>query len=357
MLPLIQVAEITGVYGVSFLVIWMSVSLTIALLALVWQPGQGVLREAMLPILAVVVAMVFGVGKLAAFPKVEDTLKVVLVQPGTPQTLLFDRSDEETNFKNLLALSEEALAERTDLLVWPEGALASLTPEHSEAIAKLVTKHKVTLVACADTRDVRNDYNSALLIGPDGAIADVYHKRRLVIFGEYVPPWLSMFKWVTPIDGAFTAGKDAVQFYMTDLDVQTSVLVCFEDTFPQEAREHVTVDTDFLLNLSDDGWFGDGAEPWQHAANAAFRAVENDVPIVRCTCTGLTCWFDACGRCGGILRASDSVYGAGFLRADIPLMPEDEPSRTVYNVHGDWFGWSCLGLSAFWCAAIVRLRR
>jgi apolipoprotein N-acyltransferase len=302
----------------------------------------------------------------------------VLIQPSFPQTLLWDTTQDEALFQSLLKLSESALAPPTNsapgadavasladkpsLLVWPEGALSVLTTNHADAITKLLAQHHVWLAASVQdsetsTHGTEEDYNSSLLFTPDGMIEGIYHKRRLVILGEYVPKWLSILKWMTPMDGELTPGTDAVQFKTSHPDCQFSVLICFEDTFPQEARAHVTTDTDFLLNLTNDGWFGDGAQPWQHAANAVFRAVENGVPLVRCTNNGLTCWVDAQGRLREIFSDAGNVYAPGFLSARIPLRPAGDQSRTFYNQHGDWFGWSCCGMSVCLCAGAFRPRR
>ena len=92
----------------------------------------------------------------------------------------------------MIALSEKALADQASLLIWPEGALSSLTPEHQAALARLTARHGVWLLATADlseapARGATEYFNSSILINPKGALAGVYHKRRLVIFGEYVP--------------------------------------------------------------------------------------------------------------------------------------------------------------------------
>ncbi len=84
--------------------------------------------------------------------------------------------------------------------------------------------------------------------------------------------------------------------------VKTSPLICYEDMFPQLGRRAVRGDTDFLVNLTNDGWFGQSAEQWQHMAGAVFRAVENGVPLVRCCNNGVTCWIDATGRVREIFR-------------------------------------------------------
>ena len=124
----------------------------------------------------------------------------------------------------------------------------------------------------------------------------------------------------------------------------TSTLICFEDVFPQLAREYVQDDTDFLVNLTNDGWFGDGAAQWQQAAAAIFRAVENGLPLVRCSNNGLTCWADASGRLHDIFKnPAGSVYGPGAVTIEIPVGEKREP--TFYNRHGDWFGWVCVGIT------------
>jgi apolipoprotein N-acyltransferase len=130
--------------------------------------------------------------------------------------------------------------------------------------------------------------------------------------------------------------------------------------FPHVARKSVQADTDFLVNITNDGWFGEGSAQWQQAASAAFRAVENGLPLVRCANTGLTCWFDAHGRMREIFaNATGSVYAAGFMTANIPLLtPGEQRAPTFYNEHGDWFGWSCVLIAvAAFVGSVVRSRR
>src|SRR5208282_878522 len=140
-------------------------------------------------------------------------------------------------------------------------------------------------------------------------------------------------------------------FNLTKPAAKTSVLICFEDMFPQEARQHVQPDTDFLINLTNDGWFGDGAAQRQQAAGALFRAIENGVPLVRCANNGLTCWIDPQGRMREIEDQGGSIYGPGFITPAIPLRSPGERAQTYYNRHGDLFGWDCCavsGLLLFW---------
>jgi apolipoprotein N-acyltransferase len=124
--------------------------------------------------------------------------------------------------------------------------------------------------------------------------------------------------------------------------------------FPQEARDHVQDDTDFLINLTNDGWFGNGAEQKQQAVGAIFRAIENGVPLVRCCNNGLTCWIDPQGRIREIEDAGGSIYGPGFITPQIPLRGPGQRAPTIYNRYGDWFGWSCCATSGLLLLFILR---
>ena len=366
LLPLIQVAAITGIYGVSFLVVWTSVSIGSAILDLARRPSaQSLWAVAGLPLVVVAEVASFGAGKLASVPPPAKELKVALVQPDIPQTLIWDPTGDRTRFQTVLDLSERALASNHPrLLLWPESAVPDLTPEIQQAIAQLVRSHETWLVFCAGTAEpaatgTTDYFNSALLCNPDGVLESIYHKRRLVIFGEYIPlvRWLPFLKWLTPIGGEITPGDRPVEFEIKNPSAKMSVLICFEDMFAEEAREHVGPDTDFLVNLTDDGWFGHGSEQWQQAASGIFRAVENGVPLLRCTNDGLTCWADAQGRVRHFQDASGNVYGPGFIIAQIPLRAPGDRRQTFYNRHGDWFPASCSGIGLGWLASTFWSRR
>jgi len=191
-------------------------------------------------------------------------------------------------------------------------------------------------------------YNSSFLINPQGVIKAVYRKRRLVIFGEYLPlhswvPWLE--KWTGMY--SFSSGQAPVPFRIPELDTTLSVLICFEDNFPHHTREYVEEDTDFLLNLTNNGWFGESAAQWQHAASAIFRAVENRVQLVRCANNGLTCTVDPQGRLANVyFPGTTDIYGEGVKTVEIPLLKEHRRVRSFYRRFGDVFGWSCVLWSA-----------
>ncbi len=368
MTPLIQVSSITGVYGVSFLAVWVSLSLVSAGLMVIQRPtARSVwVGEVFVPV--IIVAALFNVGfrQIRAEHDPARRLKITLVQPSIPQTLIWDSSKDDQRFQELVRLSRDALTNQTDILMWPEAAVPKLLrydKETFEAVTGLAREHHVWLIIGADDAEPRRNssdreaadyFNSSFLISPDGEIVERYVKRNLVMFGEYVPfrTWLPFLKYLTPIEGGFTAGKTAVPFNLKSLHVTTQVLICFEDIFPQLARAEVKPDTDFLVNLTNDGWFGEGAAQWQQAASGLFRSVENHLPLIRCANNGLTCWVDARGVLREIFRdESGSVYRRGFLKVEIPVLPEgaDHPP-TFYTRHGDWFGWSCVAIAALWLA-------
>ena len=405
MIPLIQIASVTGVYGVSFLVVWVSLSLYSAVRMIFRRPATRLVWQAeiFLPLTVVIILFAFNFAQMGGDNPPASTMRVTLIQPSVPQTLIWDERENTNRFQQLLKLSETALigqnnnpltrpadtlspsdgerdgvrgASQSDLLIWPESAVPELTDTSYIAITNLIRSHRVWLIFNADdvvprpdaTNEFDNDdFNAAFLLDPDGFFVGKYHKQKLVIFGEYIPlvRWLPFVKWFTPITGSFATGNESVQFEMerrtpvrqevnvislnadreigVPARVTTSPLICYEDMFPQLGRRAVQNDTDFLVNVTNDGWVGQSAEQWQHMAGAVFRAVENGVPLVRCCNNGVTCWIDATGRVREIFRDnSGSVYGMGALTIDLPL---EKHAPTFYNCHGDWFGWSCAGIA------------
>lgn len=362
MTPLIQLSSFTGVYGVSFLAVWVGLSLVSAGIMIIQRPTVRSVWIGEVFVSVITVAALFNLGfrNLRQPEPAERVLKVALIQPSIPQTLIWDPSKDDERFRELIRLSEQALTNQTDVLMWPEAAVPKLLRYDKEtfaAVTGLARQHHVWMIVGADDAQAHpassdpqaaDYFNSSFLISPDGELVEKYLKRNLVMFGEYVPlaRWLPFLKYLTPIEGGFTPGTQAVPFNLESLHAQTQVLICFEDVFPQLARSEVSTNTDFLVNLTNDGWFGEGAAQWQQAASGLFRAVENHLPLIRCANNGLTCWVDAYG----VLRETfhdehGSVYGQGFLLASIPLPPAGSPHvLTFYERHGDWFGWSCVSI-------------
>jgi len=181
---------------------------------------------------------------------------------------------------------------------------------------------------------------------------------------------LPFVKYFTTITGGWSAGTEPGYFRITpdshpDASPSRTItingpanptergtvvaepLICFEDSFPELARNGNNTDLDFLVNLTNDGWFGAGAEQWQHAADSVFRAIENNVPLLRCSNNGVTCWIDSSGRLREVLTDKNGdVHPNGSLVIDLPLPSRDSPKTpTYYQRHGDWFAWTCVAIT------------
>lgn len=350
--PLIQIARVTGVYGVSFLICWVSLALTGAILALIHRPRDrwGWTAETRLPLLAVLLVSGLGfwtvLGRRRDRESASQFVRLALVQPSVPQTLQWDPAADTANFAKILGLSAQALALKPDVLIWPEGSFG-LGDETWAQITNLTTAAGVSWIFNTTMENTEGrPLNSAVWLSPAGRIRGQYDKCRLVIFGEYVPleRWLPFLRYVTPIGSSFAAGTEPVPFSValsgTNSPVEISPIICFEDTFPHGVRRHIRSSTDLLLEITNDAWFGESSAQWQHAASAAFRAIENGVPVVRAANNGLSLWFDESGVPHDLFGAKENVYGAGFQIVRIPVGRARR--TTFYGKHGDVFGWTCV---------------
>jgi len=197
-------------------------------------------------------------------------------------------------------------------------------------------------------------YNSSFLVGPDGRIRGRYDKQHLVMFGEYVPfgRWLPFVRSLTPLEEDFSPGEEPGLLLVKER-VPVTVLICFEDTIPALARAAVRRGARLIVNQTNDAWFDPSAGSWQHLANAVFRCVENRVPAVRCTNSGVTSAVDEMGRICDVLadsRMNPRMEGVRVVQVAAPrgLRP------TVYTRWGDWFGWLCAGCTGVYLAAALR---
>jgi len=387
LIPLIQLASVTGIYGISFLVVWFSLALFSAAQMILRHPNQRFVWQAeiVLPLAVTMFVFIAGFFSLNRDVPAENFERVTIVQPSVPQTMIWSAADDAQRFQELLRQSQAALdaanpgrkievaltsvnrvpppaprAAKTDLLLWPESAVPDLDENVYHAIQQFAQTNHVWILLNAEDVEFHptetNFFNAALLFRPDGQLTQIYHKRQLVIFGEYIPlvRWLPFIQWFTPITDGWTAGNKAVTF---DLEkCKTSPLICYEDSFPGVAREAAADNIDFLVNLTNDGWFGRGAAQWQQTAAAIFRSVENGVPLVRCANDGVSCLIDAHGRVVKVLTDSTGgIYGRGALTVDVPLLaPAEKSSATFYHRHGDWFGWSCVGLAGLFLLRVGR---
>lgn len=356
-LPLVQIASLTGVLGLSFLLVWFSAALLSTSFHILRRPmARGAwLAEMILPTAVLLLVAAWGFVRISRTESERRDVRVAMIQPSVPQKIKFSLQENAKAFERVLELSGLALATKPDLLIWPEAVTPGLLRFDEKvlaAVTNLARTHGVWILLGADDAERRagalqevNYFNSAFLVSPQGQLAAKYDKRHLVIFGEYVPlaKWLPFLKWLTPVGEGFAAGTAPAHLEITHPIHRAilSPLICFEDLLPRLARESAA-GADILVNLTNGGWFGEGAQQWQHAANALFRSVETGRPLVRCTNNGMTCWVDAHGRLHEThFGDSPDVHGAGFKTAIIPIGPR---TQTFYQRHGDWFAWGCAGV-------------
>jgi apolipoprotein N-acyltransferase len=192
-------------------------------------------------------------------------------------------------------------------------------------------------------------YNSAFLVRPDGTIAGRYDKRHLVPFGEYVPlehVFFFLEKLVTGI-GDFGRGRVATVF--TEAGRRFSVMICYEVIFPAEVREFAQAGAAFLINITNDAWFGQSGAPYQHLAMAAMRAVENGSYLVRAANTGVSAVIEPSGAIA--VQTPIFVEGAivGTIRARVGTTP--------YTRYGNVVAWACVIFSVAYVSALFRRPR
>jgi len=374
-LDLIQISSFTGVYGISFLVVWLSVSLFCTVLS--WSVDHRrprlMLLQIVPPLLGLAGVLAFGRHELSRVSEPKRRIKIALAQPAIPQTAIWERGEETNRFLKLLELSRAALAEKPDLLVWPETALPKMITRDQftqDAIVNLLKPYNTWMVLGASDYESKPGaagpdatawFNAAFLINPAGQMVDRYHKRHLVPFGEFMPGarWFPPLARLRGAGAGLTAGDRPGLFHISEPAASFSVLICYEDLFPQEVRQCLDQQTDYLLNLTNDGWFGDSAVQWLHMVNAVIRAVELHLPLVRCCNNGITCWIDTSGQLHNVyFPESKNEYQAGYKLIEVPLAgTESGRHPTFYRQHGDVFGWACVSLVAVAGSKGLHLRR
>lgn len=291
-LPFIQIADFSGVYGVSFVIMMVNVGIYRAL-----KKSFGGLVVSCL-VIALVVGYGYGAMKENGKGQEKD-IKVSIIQGNIPQEIKWDPEASIDILDKYTDLTRLAVFDSPDLIIWPETSFPGffgIDKLFTDRVLKLAKDVKTPLLLGANTGEGFKNFNSAILISEKGEVIDRYDKIHLVPFGEYVPfstrlPFLR--RLVLGEFGEFTAGDD---FKVFPLFEGFGVLICFEDIFPSLARQFVKNGAQFLVVITNDAWYGRSSAPYQHAACSVFRAIENRVPVVRCANTGYSCFIDSRGR-------------------------------------------------------------
>lgn len=328
-LPLIQISNITGVYGISFIVALINAGIVDA--------AKKKFFGLFIGICFAVLIIFYGRAELNKYIHGE-IIGIGIVQPDVSQDVKWDPKSTNWMMERLEALTKQI--EDVDLIIWPETAIPILTedPNLLERVSFLTKKRQCDLIVgsqAVGNNGEKKYYNSAFFVSREGKIMGKYSKIHLVPFGEFVPfsktfPFLKAF---TPIDEGFTPGNEYTIFNLSTLNFQLSTLICFEDIFPNLARRFVKHGADMLVNITNDGWFGKTNAVYQHAYLSVFRAIENGVPLIRCTNTGLSCFIESTGE----LHLIKPFAPMGSSREMLV-----SKKNTLYTKYGDVFGWFCV---------------
>jgi apolipoprotein N-acyltransferase len=352
-LVLIQVAEFTGVAGLSFMVAFTNVILLATVRRFILETQVKPMRphfDLTLTMAGIVGVMAFGLHALHVHRETK-LLNVALVQPNIPREEKFSVEFANKTFDLFTRLSQPALEAnaRTDLLVWPESSMPGpvLTDELShQFVMNFSASAKTDLLLGTIELDETRAYNAAMLISEGGAPPQIYRKVHLVPFGEYVPgrhtiPLLaSVVGEQVPDDFAF--GKEFTIFKLSGDKAKVAPLICFEDTIGDLARQFVLAGANLLVNVTNDGWFLRSAGSRQHLANAVFRSVETRLPMVRAANTGVTCFINEFGNITQtLLDENGTPFTQGTLTGQVAVPLHQEP--TFYVRYGELFAYCCVG--------------
>ncbi|MGQ9618461.1 MAG: apolipoprotein N-acyltransferase [Candidatus Aminicenantia bacterium] len=335
-LPLVQISSFTGVYGVSFLIVFLNSSIAFAI-------KERNIKWIVPSLCLFILSLIFGIYTIEKGYSGENPVKSAVIQGNTSMDdeLIGNEALLEKKFSEYIELTEKAINQGSKLIIWPETSVPILFRYdlRREKIFEISNKNNVfILVSFTDWRNGKF-YNSTFLIAPQFLISSVYDKIHLVPFGEYVPikKILGFFESITREVGDYTPGQNLVLHSIEE--VKFASPICYEIIFPDLVRKFVKKGAQFLVTVSNDGWFGKSVAPYQHFSIAVMRCVENRRFLLRATSTGVSGIVDPFGR---VLKK----IGLEEKRFEVEeIYPIKE--KTFYSNYGDIFSKTCLTITSF----------
>jgi apolipoprotein N-acyltransferase len=298
-LPLLQLASLIGMPGLTALVLLWGFAP-----AAFWLSRKGLVIDRVLPMLLLAslpLAWVWGQQRLDNQAITDGSRPLVrLVQPNISQSDKWRADNASAIFDTLLTLSAQPAARTPDVIIWPESAVPFLLAENQEALQRIarMLEPGQTLLTGAIRRDAQEHYfTSILMINDAGEVIDAYDKWRLVPGGEFLPlAWVLEplgFRKVVSLPEPFSAGEGANSLAVPAAG-KALMLICYEAIFPFGLMPQGTR-PDWIVNVTNDGWFGNSTGPWQHLAQTRMRAVEQGLPLARAANTGISAMIDGHG--------------------------------------------------------------
>jgi apolipoprotein N-acyltransferase len=337
-------ASFGGVYFVGFFTVAVNSSIVLAVVLLRMTNAPRRNYVLLLGLFAVPVVLYY----LAELIPVEQQLPeaslkssvVIAIQPNVPMSGLTYEKWQKLRAKHV-ELAESALGKLTTdnrqptTVVFPESPMNFMYDDDEEFrnfVHAFAAKHDVQVLFNSAEPDGRDNkyFNSAVLVGPDGKEIAQYDKIYLVPFGESVPAPLQSI--VPAFVGSFSYGKE---YDLLPLgDAKAGVMICFESHFGELGREYVRNGADVIIEMTNDGYLGPTPVLRQHLANAVFRAVETNRPVLRVTNVGITAYINELGE---VLEASEPYTET----TRVWPVAKSDGSQTFYVKYGDWFAWLC----------------
>ena len=360
-LTVIQIADHTGVYGLSFLIVLVNMALTeVGLWAVRHVRHQA---RALVPwpsvvsaTLGMILSLAYGYTQLneADHPAhdrmgaTDRSIAIGLVQANIDQAHKWDPAYQLETMGRYQRLTHEA-SQGADLVLWPEAATPFLfeqEPGYREEVTSFVRAQNVALLFGSPAVRFHPDgrpylLNSAYLLSREGTIIGRYDKQHLVPFGEYVPLRSSILFFLDKLVegiGEFQAGPGPTILEVpsngADPAMKFGVVVCYEVIFPNLVRKFPARGAEFMVTITNDAWFGKSVAPFQHFGMVVFRAVENRIAFARAANTGVSGFIDPYGR----ILAASPIFEELTLRGAIPA----RSTPTFYTRYGDVFAVGCV---------------
>lgn len=347
-LHIIQIADITGIYGVSFLVLLVNTGL-FEIMKIITSPNRK--KEGLLyPILVLLVVLtsalygIWRIEQIKSLSREAQTLRVGIAQGNIAQEIKWNPEFQEKTFDIYRDLTLRIAEKRPDLVIWPETAAPFYFPsnrKYSQRLLNVVRDAGVELLFGSPAYKRKGKeielFNRAYLIS-GGEIVGQYDKIHLVPFGEYVPlrRFLPFAKRMVVSVGDFSPGKETIPLWLKK-EIPFGVLICFESIFPELSRGFVKRGARFIVNITNDAWYGYSSAPYQHLSMLTLRAVENRVSIARAANTGISAVIDPTGR----IQARTDLFKRQILIDKISILP----IKSFYTRYGDLFSYLCFGIT------------
>ena len=337
-LYLIQITNLVGVYGLSFLIAASNGLICFLFFNRDEKPyKKSLLLECFITLAIITFTLIYGYLRLSPTGEtVQKSIHVAVIQGNIDQSVKWNPAYQEKTIDLYLNLSRSSYDNRPKVIVWPETAAPFFFQDNLDNAMRILNISKESGAdiifgspAYKKTNGKTKYYNRAYHLSPTGKLG-YYDKVHLVPFGEYVPMkrFLPFVNRLVPAAGDFTSGAKVEPLSLPGLSA--GILICFEAIFPELARTHVKKGASVLFNLTNDAWFGRSSAPYQHLGMAVFRAVENGRPLIRSANTGFSAFIDPRGK----ILSRGTLFEEAVLTQEVKF---GTPSLTFYTRHGDIF--------------------